>query len=256
VWAYRKNSPFTVSLYVALLAWWVILQPFAWHLDSNPIFFIGSVGVLLIVLAESHPEGSPFALPYRFYGVLLALGTLVPLSFAHERADFVDLDRGTIGFLIQACVILVLAVAVLAGGLLLKLRQPEAERIDRPVQTFFVRQWLPLALIGLYLFFGLWAAGHAALQPPDEVALVPVILANLAMLAAAFWLMSVGLREDRGRPFAAGVFYFLLWAVVRYFDLFGFDSMLGAACLFFLCAAALFGVALFWQRRKKEASHV
>jgi hypothetical protein len=83
------------------------------------------------------------------------------------------------------------------------------------------------------------------------VAFVPTLLANAAMLVFALWLMQVGLREDRGQPFAAGVLYFLLWAVLRYVDLFGdMGGMLGAAVMFFLCGASLFGVALYWRQRK------
>jgi hypothetical protein len=83
--------------------------------------------------------------------------------------------------------------------------------------------------------------------------LLPTIVANVAMIILAFWLMGVGLREDRGRPFAAGVMYFLLWAVVRYVDLFGdFGGMLGAALMFFLCGAALFGVGFYWRNRKQR----
>jgi hypothetical protein len=86
-------------------------------------------------------------------------------------------------------------------------------------------------------------------------ALLPTILANVAMVGCAFWLMRIGLREDRGRPFAAGVLYFLLWAVLRYADLFGdFGGMLGAALMFFLCGAALFGVASYWRHRKGGVS--
>jgi uncharacterized membrane protein len=35
VWAYRKKSAATVGLYIPLLAWWVILQPFAWRLENR-----------------------------------------------------------------------------------------------------------------------------------------------------------------------------------------------------------------------------
>ena len=30
-WAYRKRSAGALALYVPLIAWWVILQPFAWR---------------------------------------------------------------------------------------------------------------------------------------------------------------------------------------------------------------------------------
>jgi hypothetical protein len=81
--------------------------------------------------------------------------------------------------------------------------------------------------------------------------LLPTILANAAMLLLATWLIGIGLHEDRTRPFAMGVLYFLLWTIVRYIDLFGrWGGMLGAALMFFLCGAALFGVALYWRRRR------
>ncbi len=80
--------------------------------------------------------------------------------------------------------------------------------------------------------------------------LISTILANVAMLALAFWLIMLGLKQDRGRPFTAGVLYFLLWTVLRYIDLFGHLGMLGAAGMFFFCGAAIFGVARFWQHRQ------
>jgi hypothetical protein len=107
------------------------------------------------------------------------------------------------------------------------------------------RQWPGLGLVALMVIFHGFRLrqGHP---------LIPAILANLAMIVLAFWLMAVGLRESRGQPFAAGVLYFLFWAVIRYIDLFGnFGGMLGAALMFFLCGAALFGVAQFWRRRQK-----
>src|SRR5262249_23070783 len=81
MWAYRKGSAKTVALYAPLLAWWVILLPIAWRFEVNPIDFIGCVGGLFLIVAESHREGSVMAVPYRFYGVLLTAGILVPLSY-------------------------------------------------------------------------------------------------------------------------------------------------------------------------------
>ena len=62
LWSYRKQSAITVGLYVPLLAWWLVLLPLAWHTNENPIFFIGSVGAMLLILAEVHKDGSRFAI--------------------------------------------------------------------------------------------------------------------------------------------------------------------------------------------------
>ena len=61
MWAYRKGSPATLGLYVPLLAWWVILQPIAWHSDVNVVYFIGAAGALFLAIAECHETGSPMA---------------------------------------------------------------------------------------------------------------------------------------------------------------------------------------------------
>jgi hypothetical protein len=114
------------------------------------------------------------------------------------------------------------------------------------------RQLIPLGLALLMAVLPVMSAGCSDRSCADAAALLPTILVNVAMVAGAFWLMQVGLREDRGRPFGAGVLYFLLWSVMRYVDLFGdFGGMLGAAMMFFLCGGALFGVARYWQGRKE-----
>ena len=84
--------------------------------------------------------------------------------------------------------------------------------------------------------------------------LIPTLATNAAMIVFAVWLIRTGLHLDRGRLFGAGVFMFLLWAVFRYADLFaGVGGMLGASLMFFLCGAALFGMARFWSHRKEIA---
>jgi hypothetical protein len=111
------------------------------------------------------------------------------------------------------------------------------------------RRALPM---GLTLFFVLLAFWQVFIQEP----LLPTVLANVAMIALAIWLMQLGLRENRGLPFAAGVLYFLLWTVLRYIDLFGdFGGMVGAAFMFLLCGLTLFGLAMYWRRRT-EVRHV
>jgi predicted membrane protein DUF2157 len=233
VWAYRKQSVQTLSLYIPLLAWWTILQAFAWKIGPNPIYFVGGVGALLLVIAERHAEGSRFAIPYRYYGSLLVGGSLVPLSFY-------DLGKhlgGASSNLVLPPALL--ALASLAVGMSRDRKIPERQRV-------------PLGIALLMVLLPLIATGSAAPGGAGNGALLSTVLVNLAMLGGAFWLMQVGLREERGRPFSAGVLYFLLWAVLRYVDLFGgVGGMVGAAMMFFGCGAVLFAVARYWQGRKE-----
>jgi hypothetical protein len=230
VWAYRKQSLPTLSLYVPLLAWWTVLQVFAWKLGSNPFYFVGSVGALLLVIAESHKAGSRFAIPYRYYGSLLVGGVLVPLSFYDLNKHLVGEWASRVG---PPALLAMLGLAVVLVT----------------QRTVARRQAIPLGLALLMALLPLLASGP---RGSGDAALLPTVLVNVAMVAGAFWLMQVGLQEHRGRPFGAGVLYFLLWAVLRYVDLFGdFGGMLGAAMMFLMCGAALYGVARYWQGRKE-----
>jgi hypothetical protein len=119
-------------------------------------------------------------------------------------------------------------------------------------RTMVKRQAIPMGISLLMAFLPLVASGARSIGDAQSASLVVTVLVNVAMLAGAFWLMQLGLQEDRGRPFAAGVVYFLLWSVLRYADLFGnMGGMLGAAMMFFMCGGALFGVARYWQGRKE-----
>ena len=88
LWAYRKNSPRTVALYAPLLAWWVILQPFAWRFEANPVYFVGFVGGLFLLVAECHPRRKPAgdSLPV-LRQPLLTVGALIPLSYYSFQKD-------------------------------------------------------------------------------------------------------------------------------------------------------------------------
>lgn len=246
VWAYRKRSERAVALYVPLLAWWVVLQPFAWRLEANPVYFIGAVGGLLLLAAEAHRDGSVMAIPYRFYGASMVAGALVPMSY-YEFNTWSRSGRSDVGLqaLYLTCATVVLAGAVVGVVAVVRRRtRREALPPAAEVREIARRQWLPCGMIVVMAALGFWNA------LTSEV-ILPTLVANAAMIILASWLVQVGLREDRGRPFAAGVAYFLLWAVLRYIDLFGaFGGMLGAALVFFLCGGALFGVAIYWRNRK------
>ena len=243
-WAYRQGAPAAVRLYVPLLAWWVILQPFAWRMEGNPAYFIGGVGGLMLLVAESHREGSPFAIPYRVYGILLAGGVLMLLS-SYSSSFRLDGWGGRTGSLFEAASTVLLGIAILLLAV-----------APRHGRTPLRRLWLPAGLVVFMAALPWSGALFRAMGKPHAGAVVVTVLANMAVLACALWLIRLGLREDRGLPFGAGVLYFLTWAVLRYGDLFGdFGGMLGAALMFFLCGATLFGVAMYWRRRK-EVRHV
>ena len=83
-WAYRRRSVAVVWLYVPLLAWWAILQPFAWEAGELGLFYCGIVAGLLLIIAESHLPGSRFASPYRELGVVLTAVPLLVLVFPKQ----------------------------------------------------------------------------------------------------------------------------------------------------------------------------
>jgi len=249
-WAYRKSSATTVGIYIPLLAWWVVLQPIAWKMQANPTYFIGAVGSLMLLVAGLHPARSEMAIPYRFYGVALVASTLVLLSF-HSFNEIVARGGGAalIGGVEQMVLILIMAAAALAGAYFLQrssldpATQTRAPLVESTGQVV-AKNWLPFALLALFCLLA--APGTSAIH-----AWVPTVAANVAMVAVSLWLIRFGLNEDRSRAFGAGVLYLLLWAVLRYIDLFAsFGGMLGAALMFFLCGGALIGVALYWRNRK------
>ncbi len=249
-WAYRKSSAATVGVYVPLLAWWVVLQPIAWKLQANPTFFIGAVGSLMLLVAGLHRPRSPMAIPYRFYGIALVGATLIPLSF-HQFNDEIVRNGGAgwTGGVEQMILILILAAVMLVAAYFLqRTRHDEAKpaqgSLTPALWEIVARQSAALGLLGLFAVLAVF--GTSANE-----AWLPTIAANIAMVGLAFWLIRFGLAEDRGRAFGVGVAYLLLWAVLRYVDLFGaFGGMLGASLMFFLCGGALLGVALYWRNRK------
>jgi uncharacterized membrane protein len=247
LWAYRWRSPRAVGLYVALFFWWTILQPFAWGYWNNPVYFIGCIGCLLLIIAECHTERSPLAVPYRLYGVALVGGVLLPLSYPSFHST-IDVAEFSPTILVEMTAVLSACVLAVALSAEFRRRVSRTAVPSAQVSQGGGRRLIPP--VSLAVSMGAVAFWEVLVHEP----IIPTILANLAMLALAFWLIMLGLRQDRGRPFMAGVLYFLLWSMIRYLDLFGdLGGMLGAAAMFFLCGAALFGLARFWQHRQSRS---
>jgi uncharacterized membrane-anchored protein len=258
-WAYRRASVGAVWLYVPLVAWWMVLQAFSWHLDWQSVFIIGAVGALLLIVAENHRAGNGLALPHRFCGVLLAAGALVPLSsnwFFREISHSYHYgwrSGWTTAAFAPAIVTLVLLAATLALAGLFKPEPPGSTRGPGGRLLDVLRaQWLPAGLALAMAFMGLWSATRLIDGSSKLDWVPPLIVANATQIALSLWLMRVGIRDDRGLPFAFGVFNFVLWAVCCYCHLFGeAGGMLGAALMFALCGAALLGLGMYWRKRKE-----
>ena len=154
------------------------------------------------------------AIPYRMYGVLLVGSMLIPLSFkeVHET-DWWHRDDPRIGALLQAVAIVTLTVVALAVMARIRGRWKTKQELAAALKEAAKRQRVPVGITLLMAFFSLW---YSLVREP----ITPTILANIAMLIFGIWLMLVGLREDRGWPFSAGVLYFLSGTTMRYVGLF------------------------------------
>jgi hypothetical protein len=252
-WCYRRQSPWGIALYVPLLAWWTMLQPIAWQWFDETPYFVGAVGAAFLIAAESHPRGNRLAIPFRFYGALMLAGALIPLSYFAFNQSMQswhpwreDSHWSSLGAAIVISVWAGLALA-LCEGLRFHFAERGNQQAANTLDDIRRRQWVPLALAALMAILALLCTIGGF-----EGLVLITILSNVAMVSISLWLISVGLRDDRGIPFAGGVTYFLLWVILRYIDLFGnAGGMLGAAGLFFVCGLGLAGVAWFWHQRKQ-----
>ncbi len=249
VWGYRRGSPVAVGLYVAVLTLWVVAQALVWMFGLGPfiIFWVGSIGALLLLMAEAHDEGDAMAIPYRLWGTLITAGILIPMSswyFWAEIARFIASHDGYLHYrFVGTAAFAFLCLAAVAGWVLGRVARRGA----------FRRAAFPAALFALMLVGAL----TVGLLSPDTAALLPTFAANAAMIGLAVYLINVGARDERVRPFGAGVLYFLVWAIARYIDLFqGAGGMLAAAAIFALCGLALFIIARFWGRVSKHQEDI
>lgn len=251
LFAYRRNLASVLWLYVPLLAWWLSLQSFSWqgvwHWNHNPLFFVGGVGGLLLIAAEAHSPRSELAIPWRMYGVIMVGAMLIPLSyFDIYETHWWERGEPRVGSLLQSIAIIAATIIAIAVATRIKGQWTTGHDLMKSLKETIRREYLPLGMTVLMAFLSLW---NSLVREP----IVPTIVANIAMLGFGIWLMMLGVREERGRPFAAGVLYFMLWTTLRYIDLFGeIGGMLGGAGFFFACGAFLFGTALFWKQRVRK----
>lgn len=256
LWCYWRRSPATLGIYVPLLAWWVILQAFAWHMGAESVLWIGAIGSILILIAESHPAHDVGAIAYRFWGVALSSVVLLILGshYYWEGAFRMSDESIRMRMMIQVAAMLALYIATALTLAFFKGRENLRAAYDIHSSDNFRRRWFALILSGSLIGMSLWSVGF--LNVP-VLGLGPALLANGLTIALATYLIRVGIQEERTRPFSVGVFTLIVWAFVRYIDLIGeAGGMLGAACMFAVCGVGLIIIAKFWGRVRRPATAI
>ena len=267
VWAYRKRSPLTLAIYLAVVAWWVVLYPLSWEMHFDPMCWLAALGGMYLLIAMIHRPGNKMARPFDILGVAMVLAGLVPQSFADYQCLYRS-DFNAKGFGIYTGIFFILAGLISALCLAYRAKKAQIGQNEAPssIASSLVPLAAPLLIVWTMGFLSIW---HGLMYTYDVAyrsydhysqwtypTLTPVVIVNVLMVAFAVWLMAIGMKRDRVAVFSLGVAYFLLWTVIRYFDLFsGIAGMLGAAVLFLICGLLLYVVARIWQHRK-EIAHV
>lgn len=239
-WAYRERSFLLLGLYVPLVAWWCSLQALAWHGDQWTVFWLGGVGSILLLCAQAHPPGDPLASPWRFWGSILTVVSLLTVSSMHFWTS-IGRGHGTWGLdpVAQLNLNMVLLGAISAAWIAALMITRPWHSAHRP--AFSARLALP-GLIGM----GIVLLGFMAMVG-EKASVAAMVFGNATILGLCVLLVRVGVLEERLLPFAGGIAVFLLWTLVRYLDLFTASwGMLGAAGLFSLAGIALLLAGRFW----------
>ena len=106
------------------------------------------------------------------------------------------------------------------------------------------------------MFGGIGTAYHRRWDMLNEPwALAGMFAVNVLIVWLAVGLIWDGLKRSRGDWFWYGVVFFMLWAIIRYVDLFSeVGGMLGAAAIFLFCGLFMFGIVYVWTTRKSRHS--
>lgn len=230
--ARQGRSPTALGAYVVLLGSWLSFQGFLWLEDEANIFHLGLVASFMLMMALRRPIGNPLRLPFLSISVTMALIILSILSFHDLTEDLISgsaISEKALWFL-PSLVVLLLSLAAAKGA--------AHNRIP-----LYIAAIMALAL-GVRAFESTYTDHTAA-------GWFLTAAANILMIWTAIWTMNRGLEEDDGKFFSQGAVWFLIWAVMRYADLFGdVGGMAGASLLFLVCAAGIYLLARTWKNRR------
>jgi len=248
IWAHLKNCPTTMALHLIGFACWCLSLWIAWNFQSLALPLLGSLFALYWLAGLVIKTKDKLTFVSHQIGLIATWPMLCIISFYSFQQEITERIKpehnhgyatadGLFMFLIGITILIIYFKSALSKTYYKPISFKEM------ILAFTVLTQLSLApAIGFY--FG------------SECSFAMFIIANISMLGYSAVMMDEGLKTNSSPKFFLGVSTFLLWTIVRYFDLFGnVGGMLGAALMFFLSSLALIGLAFFWRQRK-AAYHV
>jgi len=248
IWAHLKNCPTTMALHLIGFACWCLSLWIAWNFQSLAIPLLGALFALYWLAGMVIKTKEKLIFVSHQIGLLATWPMLCIISFYAFQKEITERIKpehnhgyasadGLFMFLIGITILIVYFKSVLSKT------HYKPISFKEMILAFAVLAQFSLAPAISY-YFG------------SECSFAMFIIANISMLGYSAVMMDEGLKTNSSPKFFLGVSTFLLWTIIRYFDLFGnVGGMLGASLLFFLSSLALIGLAFFWRQRK-AAFHV
>lgn len=243
VWAYLKNCPKTMALHLIGFACWCLSLWIAWEFNSFSLPLLGALFALYWLAGMTIGIQGKLSTVCSQIGLIATWPLLCIFSFYDFQKEIIERSKlehikgyaafdGSLFFLLGITILIVYSLTALSK------RNFKSIYSKEMILAFAILTQLSLAPV-ISFFFG------------SNFVFTMVLIANGLMLGYAAVMMDAGLKSNSSARFFLGVGSFLLWTIVRYFDLFGdFGGMLGASLLFFLSSIALIGLAFFWRKRK------
>ena len=270
-----KQNRFALPLYSLLFVFWWILQGVACGLGAHITFHVIAIGLMGLAVSSWYSKGRNSTV-MGTVGILLVFGGLLFPSFLWHWGELLygqlwirsSNNTGVYmfwAFALPVMDILILLLLAIAGmkrsGMTETDVSPPSLRVA-PFRLLLTKTdinilaWVTSIFVlwmGSYclsLMFG--GIGHWRWNMlNDPWALGGMFAVNLLIVWLAIGLIWNGLKRERGGWFWFGVVFFMLWAVIRYVDLFSdVGGMLGAAAIFLFCGLFMFGIVYVWATRR------
>lgn len=243
IWAYLKDCPKTMALHLIGFACWCLSLWIAWNFQSLALPLLGSIFAFYWLAGMAIRIKEKLAFVCSQIGLIATWPMLCVVSFYDFQKEITERIKpehnhgyavidGILMFLAGITVLLIYSSSTF---LKIPLKYVSPKEL---VLAFAILTQFSLAPAMSY-YFG------------EGCSFAMVLIANILMLGYSAVMMDEGLKTNSTPKFFLGVSTFLLWTIIRYFDLFGnVGGMLGASLLFFLSSLALIGLAFFWRKRK------